>query len=74
MDKSRKYLVVIETADDGSFSAYVPDLPGCVAVGNDSPEEARRVIAEAIEVHIQGMIADGDSVPEPKAKAEYIDA
>ncbi|HUU21138.1 MAG TPA: type II toxin-antitoxin system HicB family antitoxin [Phycisphaerae bacterium] len=74
MEHGRKYLVIIETAADGSYSAYVPDLPGCAAVGLDTAEEARRAIAEAIEFHIEGLIAEGDLVPEPKAKAEYVEA
>jgi predicted RNase H-like HicB family nuclease len=74
MSESRKYLVVIEQADDGSFSAYVPDLPGCVAVGQDSPAAARQMIAEAIESHIHGLIEDGLPVPEPTSQGEYVEA
>ncbi len=60
----RTYLVIIEKADDGSYSAYVPDLPGCVSCA-DTVEELKRLIGEAIEMYIQDMIADGEPVPEP---------
>lgn len=73
MDHARRYLVVIERAEDGSFSAYVPDLPGCVPVGQDTADAAKRLIAEAVEAHIEGMIEDGLSVPEPTSRAEYVE-
>ena len=69
----RRYAVVIERAEDGTFSAYVPDLPGCVAVGQDSPEAARRLIHEAIDAHIAGLVADGLPIPEPTSRAEYVE-
>jgi predicted RNase H-like HicB family nuclease len=58
-----KYAVVIEKAQN-NYSAYVPDLPGCVSVG-DTLEEVRRMVREAIEFHIEGMRLDGEAVPEP---------
>lgn len=58
-----KYLVVIEKAPN-NYSAYVPDLPGCISVG-DTLEECGRMIQEAIEFHIRGMREDGDPIPEP---------
>ena len=67
-----KYGIVIERAE-GNFSAYVPDLPGCVAVG-DSVEEAVRSIREAIALHIHGMREDGLPVPEPRTIVEYVEA
>jgi len=57
------YLVVIEQGAS-SFGAHVPDLPGCVAVG-DTREEVTKLIREAIEFHLEGMQADGDLVPSP---------
>lgn len=69
----RRYAVVIERAADGSFSAYVPDLPGCVAVGQDSPEAAQVLIHEAIDAHIAGLLEDGLPVPEPTSRAEYVE-
>lgn len=65
-----RYAVVIEKAN-GNYAAYVPDLPGCVAVG-DSLEEIEREIQEAIEFHIDGMRADGLSIPEPSSRVEYV--
>jgi predicted RNase H-like HicB family nuclease len=56
-----KYAVVIEKAAD-NYSAYVPDLPGCIATGG-SVEETERNIHDAIRVHIQGMREDGESIP-----------
>ena len=69
----RRYAVVIERAEDGCYSAYVPDLPGCVAVGQGSPEAARKLIHEAIDAHIAGLVEDGLPIPEPTSRAEYVD-
>ena len=66
-----KYAVVIEKAD-GNYSAYVPDLPGCVATGA-TISEVEREIREAIAFHIEGMREDGVAVPEPTSQVEYID-
>ena len=74
MEHARSYLAVIERAEDGSYSAYVPDLPGCVAVGQDTPEAAKALIREAIETHIHGLIEDGLPVPEPTSRGEYVEA
>jgi predicted RNase H-like HicB family nuclease len=70
----RKYLVIIERADDGKYGAYVPDLPGCAVVGYATPAQARRSIAQAIKMHIQGMVEDGDAVPRPTTRGEYVAA
>ena len=61
------YLVIYEKGPT-SWAAYVPDLPGCVAVG-ETQQEVRSLIEEAIEVHLRGMREDGDSIPEPTAVA-----
>lgn len=66
-----KYAVVIEKAD-GNFSAYVPDLPGCVATGH-SLSEVEAQIREAISFHLDGMREDGTPIPEPTSKVEYIE-
>ena len=66
-----KYAVVIEKAQS-NFSAYVPDLPGCVATGA-SIEEIESEIREAIEFHIEGMRNDGEVVPQPSSSVEYIE-
>jgi predicted RNase H-like HicB family nuclease len=67
-----RYAVVIEKAQ-GNYSAYVPDLPGCVAAG-DTIEAAEREIRAAIRFHIAGLRADGLEVPPPTSRAEYVDA
>ena len=57
------YVVIFEEGKN-SCSAYVPDLPGCIAAG-ETLEEVKKLIAEAIEFHIEGLRADGDVVPPP---------
>ena len=69
---SRKYAVVYEKGPT-SIGAYVPDLPGCVAVGDTLPE-VEKLIREAIEMHIAGMIEDGQPVPAAKTRCEYVEA
>lgn len=64
--------MVIEKTADG-FGAHVPDLPGCVAAG-DTCEETERLIREAIPFHIQGLVENGDPVPEPSTSVEFVEA
>lgn len=66
-----KYAVVIEKAPS-NLSAFVPDLPGCVATG-DTMEEIEKNIREAIEFHIDGMRQDGEEIPPPSSAVEYIE-
>ena len=66
-----RYAVIVEEGES-SFGAYVPDLPGCAAVG-ETREEVLRLIQEAIEFHIEGLREDGQSVPEPSSSIEYIE-
>lgn len=66
-----KYAVVIERAES-NFSAFVPDLPGCVATGL-TIQEVEEQILEAIEFHIEGMRQDGEEVPQPSSSVEYIE-
>ena len=66
-----KYAVVIERADS-NYSAYVPDLPGCVATGS-TIKEAETEIREAIKFHIEGMKEDGLPIPAPSSAVEYIE-
>jgi predicted RNase H-like HicB family nuclease len=65
-----QYAIVIEH-EGSSYGAYVPDLPGCVAVA-ETGTEVRRLIREAMELHLQTMREDGDSIPEPQTQVEYI--
>jgi predicted RNase H-like HicB family nuclease len=66
-----RYAIVIEKAE-GNYSAYVPDLPGCVATG-ESEAEVEKLIQEAIEFHVAGLREDGVVVPEATSKVEYVD-
>lgn len=63
-----EYVVIIEQGSS-SFGAYVPDLPGCVAVG-ETREEAMQLIREAIELHVQGLRENGEPVPPPHSFVE----
>jgi predicted RNase H-like HicB family nuclease len=66
-----RYAVVIEQAET-NFSAYVLDLPGCVATG-DTAEDAEKAIREAIEFHLEGMRQDGTSIPLPSSRVDYVE-
>jgi predicted RNase H-like HicB family nuclease len=66
-----KYAVIIEEGEN-SFGAYVPDLPGCVAVA-ETREEVVTLIQEAIDFHIEGLREDGQPIPEPSSSVEYIE-
>lgn len=65
-----EYMVVIEQGDDG-FGAYVPDLPGCVAVG-DTREEMLALIQEAIAMHLELLREEGLPIPKPHSVSEYV--
>lgn len=64
------YVVIIEKGEN-SFGAYVPDLPGCVAVG-ENREEVMNLIREAIEFHVGGLREDGRPVPPPASSIEFV--
>ena len=66
-----KYLVIYEKGQDG-YGAYVPDLPGCVAVG-ESVDDVKALIREAIAMHLQSMRQDGEPSPIPTTQSEYMD-
>ena len=65
-----QYVVVIEKAAN-NYSAYVPDLPGCIATGS-TREEAEAEIRSAIEFHLEGIVEDGDPIPEPTTTASVV--
>ena len=66
-----RYAVVLEKAKR-NYSAYVPDLPGCVATGK-TVQETLSSIREAIEFHIEGLVEDGDPVPDPATLVDYVE-
>jgi predicted RNase H-like HicB family nuclease len=66
-----RYAIVIETAGS-NYSAYVPDLPGCVATGA-TLEEAERSIREAIKFHLEGLRQDGSPIPQPSSRVDYVE-
>jgi predicted RNase H-like HicB family nuclease len=66
-----RYAIVIENAGP-NYSAYVPDLPGCVATGATA-EEVEREIREAIEFHLEGLREDGFPIPAPSSAVRYVD-
>ena len=66
-----RYAIVIEAAD-GNFSAYVPDLPGCIATG-DSVKAAEVSIREAIEFHLDGLREDNLPIPVSSSRVEYVE-
>lgn len=66
-----RYAIVIENAG-ANYSAYVPDLPGCIATGA-TIEECEKQIREAMEFHLEGLREDGLAVPEPASLVEYVE-
>ncbi len=66
-----RYTVIIEKGET-SYGAYVPDLPGCVAV-SETIEEVKGLIAEAIEFHIEGMLKDGLPIPHPTSISHNVE-
>ena len=66
-----KYAVVIERGGN-NLSAYVPDLPGCITTGK-TLEEIEHNILEAIELHLEGLLEDGESIPEPTTAVSYVE-
>ena len=66
-----RYAVVIEAAGE-SYSAYAPDVPGCVATGR-TVEDAERRMREAIAFHLEGLRADGLPVPVPSSRVDYVE-
>jgi predicted RNase H-like HicB family nuclease len=66
-----RYAVVIENAGS-NFSAYVPDLPGCIATG-ETVEATEQAIREAILFHLEGLRDDGSPIPPPSSRVEYVE-
>ena len=66
-----RYLVIIEKAN-GTYSAYSPDVPGCVATGA-TREAAEREMRAALQMHLEGLKEDGLPIPEPSASIGYVE-
>ncbi len=66
-----RYMVVLEQGPT-SYGAYVPDLPGCVAVG-ESQQEAIQLIQEAIEFHLEGLKVEGQLIPAPRSSSTFVE-
>ncbi len=66
-----RYAIVVEKAGK-NYSAYVPDLPGCIATGK-TLEETERLIREAVELHLNGLREDGLPIPQPSSRVEYVE-
>lgn len=66
-----RYAIVVEKAGN-NYSAYVPDLPGCVATGA-TLEETEQLIREAVELHLAGLREDGLPIPQPTSQVEYVE-
>ena len=66
-----RYTIILEKTDTG-YSAYAPDLPGCIAAG-DSYDETVQLMREAIEFHLEGMRLNGEAVPDPASVAETVE-
>ncbi|HKR00205.1 MAG TPA: type II toxin-antitoxin system HicB family antitoxin [Pyrinomonadaceae bacterium] len=67
-----RYAMIIEKGER-NYSAYLPDLPGCIATGK-TIEEIRERMSKAIDMHLRGMREDGLPIPEPSSIAEYVEA
>lgn len=67
----KRYAIVIEHGGN-NLSAYVPDLPGCITTGK-TVAEIERNIREAIELHLEGLIEDGEAIPEPQTDVAYVE-
>ena len=66
-----RYAIVVERAAN-NYSAYVPDLPGCIATGV-TMEETEQLIREAIELHLTGLLEDGLPIPQPSSQVDYVE-
>jgi predicted RNase H-like HicB family nuclease len=66
-----RYAIVIERAKR-NYSAYAPDVPGCVAAGK-TLKEVRQLMAEALAFHFEAMAEDGEAIPAPNSQVEYVD-
>jgi predicted RNase H-like HicB family nuclease len=68
-----RYVYIIEQADDGCYSAYVPDLPGCTTSG-DSEDDVKRGIGDAVESYISSLREHNEPVPPPRSISAIVEA
>jgi predicted RNase H-like HicB family nuclease len=73
MEQAKGYVYVIERAEDGSYWAYLPDLPGCTTTA-DSPEQVERQLPEAVELYLSYYTERGLSPPPPQARVGTLNA
>ena len=67
-----KYAIVIEKVPNGNYSAYAPDVSGCISTGG-TIEEVTRLMREGLEFHFEGMREDGDIIPDPSTTVAYVE-
>lgn len=70
-EQAQRYLILIEGGPPSNYSAWSPDLPGCVATGG-SVEEVEREMRAAIALHLEGLVEDGGEIPEPSGPGVYV--
>jgi predicted RNase H-like HicB family nuclease len=71
-EEAQRYLILVEGGPPSNYSAWSPDLPGCVATGA-TVDEAEREMRAAIALHLDGLAADGESIPEPSGPGVYVE-
>ncbi|MBW2245038.1 MAG: type II toxin-antitoxin system HicB family antitoxin [Deltaproteobacteria bacterium] len=69
---TRRYIALMRKDDDSDYGVEFPDFPGCVTVGK-SPSEAQVLAKEALELHLQGMVEDGEAIPEPGSEDQLLE-
>ena len=72
IDLAQRYLILIEGGPPSNYSAWSPDLPGCVATG-DTVEDVERRMREAVAFHLEGLAEDGIPIPEPSGPGVYVE-
>ncbi|HKI22804.1 MAG TPA: type II toxin-antitoxin system HicB family antitoxin [Gaiellaceae bacterium] len=71
-EHAQRYLILVEGGPPSNYSAWSPDLPGCVATGA-TVEEVEREMRAAIALHLEGLAADGEPIPEPSGPGLYVE-
>jgi predicted RNase H-like HicB family nuclease len=71
-EQAERYLILVEGGPPSNYSAWSPDLPGCVATG-DTLEEVEREMRAAIALHLEGLAEDGEPIPKPSGPGVYVE-